>query len=165
MRELAEVANPTLSRSRHKYLQGATWLARDLRPLPSRDPGGSEFYPSSTKSSSAAKLSPSQEHTTTTTREATIQAYTSPELPHFPGPLMSNFELPADMTVASRHAIVAWHEGSHRCLPLRMKSSKPMYTNGFGSGEQPTAQLPLNQVCKLQKRDASLSWCGMGVVQ
>src|SRR6266852_7545526 len=49
-----EAANPFLSsfrRRRRRY--GATLLARDPRPLPSRDPGSAEFYPSSTKSKSA----------------------------------------------------------------------------------------------------------------
>lgn len=131
------------------YLQGTTWLTRELRHLPSRDPGGAEFYTSElpaptrdllhrrstthktsvlysilvlsardlwqfgvcTKFSSAvpkrrrsAKPSPFRVHTTTT-REAKTQAYTS--LEHFPGPLMSNLELLADMTMASGHIVVA----------------------------------------------------------
>ncbi|KAF8502629.1 hypothetical protein F5888DRAFT_1109157 [Russula emetica] len=49
------VVNPSLSRSQRRYLQGLLgW--HDIsarRALPSRDPGGSEFYPSCTKSSSA----------------------------------------------------------------------------------------------------------------
>jgi hypothetical protein len=69
-----KVASTSLSCYRRRYLQGATWLARDLRPLPSRDPGGAEFYPSCTQSSStvskrgrSAKPSSSRAHTTTTT--------------------------------------------------------------------------------------------------
>jgi hypothetical protein len=63
------------------YLQEATWLARDLRPLPSHDPGGSEFYPSCTRSSSAIpkrgsspKPSPSQVHTTTVQRPGKLRS-------------------------------------------------------------------------------------------
>jgi hypothetical protein len=92
----------------------SAWLARDFCPLPNRDPGGTEFYPSFTKSSLAvpklglsAKPTPSRRaHTTRTTWEATIH----PRNPlHFPGPLKSNLEL-ADMTVASCRIFVAMRD-------------------------------------------------------
>lgn len=65
--------------------------------------------------------------------------------------LMLNLELPAETTVASCRIVIAMRN-------LRIKNFKPTYTNCFGSGEQLTAQSPLNQVYNLQKRDASLSW-------
>jgi hypothetical protein len=83
------MANPSLSRSRSRYLpEGDLVGTRCSTPSrEARDPDGAEFYPSCAKSSSAipkrgrsAKPFPSRAHTTTTTREATIQAYTSSEL-------------------------------------------------------------------------------------
>jgi hypothetical protein len=59
----------------------------------------------------------------------------------FPGLLMSDLELPADMAVASCR-VRRRHEGSYHYHPLQTKNSKLTCTNGFGSGEQPTAQSP-----------------------
>ncbi|KAF8502639.1 hypothetical protein F5888DRAFT_1887337 [Russula emetica] len=97
------------------YLQGTTWLARDLCPLPCRDPGSAEFYPSYTKSSSAV---PKQGRSTkpstswaTTTRETTIQAYTSPELPSLcqvPSPFMSSFTANQEFKAAVHEWIWFW---------------------------------------------------------
>ena len=98
------VANPSPFHAPHAdtsmgHMVGTT---QSSSPPTSRDPGGTDFYPSSAlavpKRRRAVKPSPSWAHTTT--REATIQA-------HFLSP----------------------------------------------------------QICKLQKHDALLSWCGMGVVQ
>ncbi|KAI0281869.1 hypothetical protein BGY98DRAFT_1174910 [Russula aff. rugulosa BPL654] len=136
---------------------GAIWLARDLRPLPNHDRGDSELNHilhqirvAVPKRGLLAKPSPSLAHSTTTYREATIQAYTSQELPTLSRGRLSR----------RRH-----HEGSHHQQSPRIKNFNPTYTNEFRSSEQPTAQSPLNQVCKLQTSDASLSPCGMGVVQ
>jgi hypothetical protein len=95
---------------------GATWLVRDLRPLHSRDPGA-EFFPSCTKPSSAVPkrgrsakpLLPGriQQPRPGKLRSKHIHLHISV---HFPGPLMSNLELPADMIVAGCRVVVAMRD-------------------------------------------------------
>ena len=77
---------------------------------------------------------------------------------------MSNLELLADMAVASCRVVVAMRDliaTIHResRIPSRRTRMDLVLV------EQPTAQSPLNQVCKLQERNALLWRCGMGIVQ
>ena len=66
----------------------------------------------------------------TTTRAPTIGAFTYPALSTlFPIRPCRTSKLPADMTVASRRAIVA------RLLSSTAKDHKPTSVNGDGSGE------------------------------
>jgi Auxiliary Activity family 9 (formerly GH61) len=69
-----------------------------------------EFYPSCTKSSLAvpkrgcsAKPSPYDDNDP---GGYDLSIYSTSSPPHFPGPLMSNLQLPVDMTVASCHVVV-----------------------------------------------------------
>jgi len=70
----------------------------------------------------------------------------------FPGPPVSNLASPADM---SGQLSPSGPSGGNSSPSSTAKNAKPTSTNG--SGPQPTAQTSFNRVCKLQKRDASLS--------
>jgi hypothetical protein len=75
----------------------------------------------------------------------------------FPGPPVSNLASPADMTGHPDDSSPSGNSSPSSTT----KNGKPTPTTG--SGAQPTAQAPLNRVCKLQKRDAALSRRDMGM--
>ncbi|KAH9985297.1 glycoside hydrolase family 61 protein J [Russula vinacea] len=76
----------------------------------------------------------------------------------FPGPPVSNLASPQDMTGQPDDSSPS---GGNSSPTSTGKNGKP--TTATGSGPQPTAQTPLNRVCKLQKRGAALSRRGMDI--
>jgi len=124
--------------------------------------GGAEFYPSCTQ----VRIGGSQSGTPNQT-VSFPGAYNDndpgiyvpdiyvPGTPYntFPGPPVSNLASPADMS-----GQVSIYSSS------TAKGGKPTSTSGAaGSGARPTAQSPLNRVCKLWKRDAPLSQRDLGI--
>ena len=80
---------------------------------------------------------------------------------NFPGPPVSNLASPADMS-GQLSGNGSSSPGGNTYSSSTAKGGKPTSTSGAGSGAQPTAQSPLNRVCKLQKRDAPLSQRDVG---
>jgi len=76
----------------------------------------------------------------------------------FPARSCRTLNRPAGMTVASSRIVVAIRD-LIAVIHRESRISKPTYTNGLGSGEQPTAQSQLNQVCKLQNRGVAHASC------
>jgi hypothetical protein len=81
----------------------------------------------------------------------------------FPGPPVSNLASPADMTGQLSNSSSSPSSGNSSPSSTA-KNGKPT-SSGNGSGPQATAQAPLNRVCKLQKRNGSLSRRGTDVAQ
>jgi hypothetical protein len=83
----------------------------------------------------------------------------------FPGGPVSNLALLAKMTGhLSGNSSSSSLVGNTNLL-CTARNGKAASINGAGSGAQLTArkaQIPFNWVCKLQKRDATLSQCGVG---
>ena len=137
--------------------------------------GGAEFYPSCTQ----IRVGGSQTGTPNQTvsfpgayndNDPGIydQSIYSPGAAYtFPGGPVSNLASPADMTGQLSGNGSSSSPGGNSYPSSTAKNGKPSSTNGAGSGAQPTgaAQSHLNRVCKLQKRDATLSRRDMGIAQ
>jgi hypothetical protein len=131
--------------------------------------GGAEFYPSCTQIHIGCS------HTDTPNQTVLFpgayddndpgiydpNAYAAGADYAFPGPPVSNLASPADST----GPLSPSPSGGSSSPSSTAKNAKPMSSTS-GSGARLTAQSPFNnRVCKLQKRDASLSRRGTGIGQ
>ncbi|KAF8472202.1 glycosyl hydrolase family 61-domain-containing protein [Russula ochroleuca] len=132
--------------------------------------GGAEFYPSCTQ----IRVGGSQTGTPNQTalfpgayndNDPGIfdpNIYTNGAPYTFPGPPVSNLASPADMTGQLSNNGNSSSPSGNSSPSSTTKNGKPT-SSANGSGPQATAQAPLNRVCKLQKRDGSLSRRGTDI--
>ena len=132
--------------------------------------GGAEFYPSCTQ----VRIGGSQTGTPNQTvlfpgayndNDPGIfdpNVYNNGASYTFPGPPVSNLASPADMTGQLSNSS---SPSSGNSSPSSTGKNGRPTSSANGSGPQPTAQAPLNRVCKLQKRNGSLSRRDTGISQ